>query len=87
VQSLPAQITDLDGNRPVWDKAHYYVDAFINYRTRLFAKKIGTNFQLNVRNLGENGRLQPVGAYPDGTPLAYRIIDPQLFIFQVKFDL
>jgi hypothetical protein len=39
------------------------------------------------RNLGENGRLQPIGAYPDGTPLAYRIIDSALSIFQVKFDL
>jgi hypothetical protein len=87
VQSLPAQITDLDSNRPVWDKSHYYVDAFVAYRTKLFASKIGATFQLNVRNLGENGRLQPVGAYPDGTPLAYRIIDPALYIFQVKFDL
>jgi hypothetical protein len=42
---------------------------------------------LNVRNLGENGRLQPIGAYPDGTPLAFRIIDPALYILSVKFDL
>lgn len=86
-QQLPAVITDLDSNRPVWDKAHYYVDAFVSYRTKLFANKIGATFQLNVRNLGENGRLQPVGAYPDGTPLAYRIVDPAVYIFQVKFDL
>jgi outer membrane receptor protein involved in Fe transport len=87
VQSLPAQITALDPNRPVWDKAHTYVDAFVAYRTKLFAQKIGATFQLNARNLGEDGRLQPVGAYPDGKPLAYRIIDPALYIFQVKFDL
>lgn len=59
----------------------------MGYRTKLFARKIGTTVQLNVRNLGENGRLQPVGAYPDGTPLAYRIIDPALYILQLKFDL
>ncbi len=87
VQSLPASITELDTNRPVWDKARYYVDGFVSYRTKLFSNKIGANFQLNARNIGENGRLQPVGAYPDGTPLAYRIIDPTLYIFQVKFDL
>jgi outer membrane receptor protein involved in Fe transport len=87
VQKLPATITDLDPNNPIWDKARYYVDAFVTYRTKLFAKKIGTTIQFNVRNLGENGRLQPIGAYPDGTPLAYRIIDPALYIFQVKFDL
>jgi hypothetical protein len=87
VQQFPAPITDLDPNRPIWDKAHFYVDAFVGYRTRLFARKIATNLQLNVRNLGENGRLQPVGAYPNGVPLAYRIIDPALYILQVKFDL
>ncbi len=87
VQQFPATITQLDPNRPIWDKAHTYVDAFIGYRTKLFAKKIGANIQLNVRNLGEDGRLQPVGAYPNGVPLAYRIIDPALYILQVKFDL
>jgi hypothetical protein len=29
----------------------------------------------------------PVGVCPNGVPLAYRIIDPQLVIVQVKFDL
>ncbi len=87
VQEYPARITELNPNRPVWDKAHYYVDAFISYRMKMFANKVGSTVQLNVRNLGENGRLQPVGAYPNGVPLAYRIIDPQLFILQVKFDL
>jgi outer membrane receptor protein involved in Fe transport len=87
VQQLPASITDLDPNRPIYDKAHLYADAFVGYRTKLFAKKIGTTVQLNVRNLGENGRLQPIGAYPDGTPLAYRIVDPALYILQLKFDL
>jgi hypothetical protein len=37
--------------------------------------------------LVENGRLQPVGAFPNGLPLAYRIVDPALYILQVKFDL
>jgi hypothetical protein len=42
---------------------------------------------LNVRSLGENGRLQPIGAFPDGTPNAFRIVDPQQFILQASFDL
>jgi outer membrane receptor for ferric coprogen and ferric-rhodotorulic acid len=87
VQQYPASITELDPNRPIYDKAHYYVDAFVSYRMKLFANKVGASLQLNARNLGENGRLQPVGAFPDGTPLAYRIIDPALYILQVKFDL
>src|SRR5262249_51856207 len=66
VQQLPAVITDLDPNHPIWDKSHLYVDAFASYRTRLFADKVGATIQLNVRNLGENGRLQPIAAYPNG---------------------
>ncbi|MEY2877632.1 MAG: hypothetical protein RLZZ15_12, partial [Verrucomicrobiota bacterium] len=87
VQQFPASITELDPNRPIWDKAHYYVDAFVSYRTKLFRNKVGATVQLNARNLGETGRLQPVGAFPDGTPLAYRIVDPALYILSVKFDL
>ena len=87
LQSLPDQITELNPNRPIWDKSHYYVDAFVSYRTKLFRNRVGATFQLNVRNLGEDGRLQPIGAFPDGTPNAYRIIDPQQFIFTATFDL
>ena len=77
----------LDPNRPIYDKAHLYVDANVTYRTRLFSNKIGATFQLNVRNLMENGRLQPIGANSDGVPHTYRIIDPQQFILTATFDL
>jgi hypothetical protein len=87
VQKFPASITELDPTRPIYDKAHYYVDAFVSYRLKLFSNKVGATLQFNARNLGENGRLQPVGAFPDGSPLAFRIVDPSLYIFQVKFDL
>jgi hypothetical protein len=87
VEQLPAVITTLDRNRPVWDQARWYVDAFFSYRTRLFADKVGASFQLNVRNLNEGGRLQPVSAYPDGTPNAYRIVDPRQFILTATFEL
>ncbi len=54
---------ELDPNRPVWDKAHAYFDAFASYQTRLFGDKVRARFQLNVRNLQEShARLQPVGA-------------------------
>ncbi|HKB89641.1 MAG TPA: TonB-dependent receptor, partial [Opitutaceae bacterium] len=86
-QSLPAIITDLDASRPIYDKAHLYVDAFVKYRTPLFYDRVMATFQVNVRNIEENGRLQPIGAYPDGTPNAYRIVDPRQFIVQVTFDM
>jgi hypothetical protein len=85
-QTLPAQITDLDVTRPIWDKAHYYFDAFVGYRTKLWADKIATTIQLNVVNLTEGGRLQPIAAYPDGTPNTYRIVDPRKFILTATFD-
>ena len=43
--------------------------------------------QLNVRNLTERGRLQPIAADPDGTPSAFRIIPPRQLILSVTFDL
>ncbi len=86
-QSLPAVITELDPNRPIYDQQHLYFDAFVKYRTKLWANKVGAELQLNVRNLQENGRLQPIGAFPDGTPHSFRIVDPRQFILQATFDL
>jgi hypothetical protein len=40
-----------------------------------------------VRNVTENGRLQPVNAYPNGAPTVFRIIDPRQFILSATFDL
>jgi hypothetical protein len=77
----------LDVSRPIYDKAHTYFDLNLRYRTRLWANKVGTSVQLNVRNLQESGRLQPIGAYPDGTPNTYRIVDPRQFILSASFDL
>ena len=87
VQQLPAIITDLDPDRPIYDKANFYGDAFIAYRTKLLRDKVAATVQLNARNLQERGRLQPISALPDGTPNAYRIIDPRQFILTVTFDL
>lgn len=87
VQQLPAIIEDYDINRPIWDKEHVYVDGFIGYRTRLWGNKVGAMFQLNVRNIQEGGRLQPIAAFPDGTPNSFRIIAPRQFILSATFDL
>ncbi|MEO5959971.1 MAG: TonB-dependent receptor, partial [Opitutaceae bacterium] len=87
VQSLPATITDLDPNRPIYDKSHYYVDAFVSYKMKLWGDKVNATFKLNARNLGQNSRLQPVGAFPDGSIHTFRIVDPQQFILTARFDL
>jgi outer membrane receptor for ferric coprogen and ferric-rhodotorulic acid len=80
--------TQLDPNRPIYDKARAYFDVFGSYTTRLFNDKVRARFQLNVRNVHEShARLQPVGAYPNGQPHTFRIVDPRLFIFTTSFDL
>ena len=88
LQQLPATITALNPNNPVYDKAHAYYDGLIGYRTRLLGNRIPATFQLNVRNIQEGGgHLQPVAAFPDGSPSALRIVDPRQYIFQVSLDL
>lgn len=81
------EILELDANNPIYDKAHAYFDAFIAYKMKLWSNKVAANIQLNVRNIQEDGRLQPIGAFPDGTPNAFRIVDPRQFILSVTFDL
>ena len=76
VQQLPALINDLDAQNPIYDRSNlghgfrgnYYFDAFVGYRRRLRANRVGAIFQLNVRNLQKGGRLQTVAAFPDARP-------------------
>ncbi|MEO7412106.1 MAG: TonB-dependent receptor plug domain-containing protein [Opitutaceae bacterium] len=80
--------TSLDPNRPIYDQGHYYFDAFATYTTRLFKDRIRARFQLNVRNIQESkAHLRAVGAYPNGRPHTFRVIDPRSFIFTTTFDL
>jgi outer membrane receptor for ferric coprogen and ferric-rhodotorulic acid len=87
VEEYPAVITALDPNRPIWDKSHAYLDVNLAYRTRMFNDKVQATFRLNIRNLFENGRLQPIGAFPNGEYHSYRIIDPRQFILSATFDM
>jgi outer membrane receptor protein involved in Fe transport len=85
--SFRGVILELDPSRPIYDKARFYFDASIGYRMRFGGEKVRMNLQLNVRDVFENGRLQPVGANPDGSIYAYRIVDPRRFILSASFDL
>jgi hypothetical protein len=80
-------VRTLDKEKPVYGKPTTSLDVNLSYRTRLFSNKIGTRFQLNVRNVTESGRLLGVSVNPDGRPFQYRIIDPRQFIFTTTFDL
>ena len=85
--SFNGVILELDPNRPIYDKSRFYFDASIGYRFRFFGDKVRTHVQLNVKNVFEDGRLQPVGANPDGSTYAYRIIEPRRFVLSASFDL
>jgi hypothetical protein len=76
-----------DPQRPIWDSSHTYLDLFVGHDLRLFQNKIRCHAQLNIRNVLEGGRLQPVGVNPDGTYYNYRIVDPREFVLSVRFDL
>jgi hypothetical protein len=80
-------VRSLDRNKPVFDKPQANLDLNLSYRTRLFRDRVGTRFQLNIRNVTENGRLRGVAVNPDGRFWQYRIIDPRQFIFTTTFDL
>jgi hypothetical protein len=82
------RILQLDPNRPIYSGSETNVDVFVSYRTKLFADKVRANFQLNVRNVQEEGgRLQKTSAFFDGRASTYRIIDPRQFILSASFDL
>jgi hypothetical protein len=87
VNGVMTAATEFDPERPIYDEGRAYVDAWASYTTRLYGDKVRARFQLNVRNLQESGRLQAIGAYPDGRAHTFRIIDPRQFIFTATFDL
>ncbi len=88
LQQLPAIVTALDVNNPIYQKSQYHFDMFVGYRTRLFGDRVPARFQLNVTDLQySHAKLQAIDAFPDGTPSAYRIIDPRKFVLSATFDL
>jgi hypothetical protein len=87
--TLPAnRILQLDPNRPIYSASDTFVDLFVSYRTRLYRNKIRASFQLNAKNVFEDGGwLQTTGAFFDGRPSTFRIIDPRQFVFSASFEL
>lgn len=80
-------VRTLDRNRIVYDKPMDNIDLLLTYNFRMFRDRIRARVQLNVRNVTENGHLQPIGVNPDGQIWRYRIVDPRQFIFSTSFDL
>lgn len=87
--NVAAGTTDLtlsDTTRPIYDEANTYIDLWGSYSRRIFNDKVNMKIQLNVVNVMENGGLRIVGVNYDGSPNAYRIIDPRQIILSTTFD-
>ncbi len=82
----PGIITMSDINQPIYDKANYYTDLWIGYKTKILGGKVNMKVQLNVYDVFEDGGLKTIGVNWDGSPYAYRIVDSRKFILSTTFD-
>ncbi|HEX2855461.1 MAG TPA: TonB-dependent receptor, partial [Opitutaceae bacterium] len=77
-----------DPSRIIYDESRTYFDFGASYSgVKFWRDRITMRMQLNVRNAFEGGRLQAVGALPNGVPHSFRIVDPRLWILSASFDL
>jgi outer membrane receptor protein involved in Fe transport len=79
------QLDVSDTAKPIYDPANSYTDLWLGYSRKL-ERNIKWTVRLNVVNVFENGGLQPVSVNYDGTPYAFRIVDPRQFILTTSFD-
>ena len=77
----------LDPAKPVWDQARAYFDLQSGYDLKLFAGKVRTHVQLNVRNLLNAHDPVPVGALTTGAISRLATVDSRVtqLTFAVDF--
>ena len=80
------QLDVSDTSRPIYDDENYYTDLWVSYTRKVFNDKVRMKLQLNVVNAFEGGGLQTVAVNYDGSPYAFRIVDPRQFILTAGFD-
>ncbi|MBC2605005.1 TonB-dependent receptor plug domain-containing protein [Pelagicoccus albus] len=78
-------LTLSDISRPIYDDANTYSDIWFGYKKAL-NDNMNLKVQLNIVNAFEDGHLQVVGVNYDGSPNAYRIVDPRQFILTTTLD-
>jgi len=83
--NAPTIINLNDVTKPIYDKGNTYSDIWFSYSRKVYNNRIGWKLQLNVNNWTESGRLMPTQLNFDGTPWAFRIIDPRQFILTSTF--
>lgn len=85
IKDASGNVTGLDLEHPFTNGARYGVDAWIGYKIHL-KKRNELSFQLNIRDLTENGGYRPITANSDGTIAAYRIITPRSFFLTTRYE-
>lgn len=85
-RNAPTVINLNDVTRPVYDKGDFQSDLWVSYSRRILKDRVGWKLQLNIENWTESGRLMPTQVNFDGTPWAFRIIDPRRFILTSTFN-
>lgn len=82
----PNTINVADTNRPIYNDADYTTDLWIGYTRKILKDKIVMKIKFNVNDVFESGGLEPIAYNFDGTPYAFRIVDPRQFILSTSFD-
>jgi len=88
------QWTGVNPNSPIYDtdvgvdafRDLTHLDLWVSYTFKMWSDKIRTKIQFNVTDALENGRLAPVFANYDGTPVAFRIVDERRWQLSAKFE-
>jgi outer membrane receptor protein involved in Fe transport len=78
-------IVGLDLAHPYYAGGYIGVDAWVGYKHPIFTDKM-INFQLNVRDIQENGGFRPIVANSDGQHAVYRIVQPRTFYLTTTLE-
>ncbi len=80
------RVSALDLDHPYRNSSYVGVDAWVGYRTKVFADRFDLNVQLNIKDLQESGHYRPITANSDGTHSAYRIMQPRTFYLNTTLE-
>ncbi len=72
-------VTGLDLAHPYYLGGYVALDAWVGYKLKVFHDKYDLSFQLNIRDLEQNGHFRPIVANSDGAHSVYRIVQPRTF--------
>lgn len=78
-------VVGLDLAHPYYSNAYIGVDMWVGYRRKIWVDKV-ISFQLNARDLEQNGYYKPIVANSDGNHAVYRIVQPRTFYLTTKLE-